>query len=162
MRQLFRPSKWLDGATPRNRSRGHRPAGTSSRLKLARYVTYVDVRRTLPRLTVGRRALRPSCPEFDFFVSSLNDDVAHATDVMIVGKRALVCLSVVLVVLFAECGPFCALQACCKGVQVETVMSEIDFFASSTGNINHFGPLEKLKNNALVGDTARWCADTAM
>ena len=89
--------------------------------------------------------------EFDFFVSSLNDDVAHATDVMIVGRRALVCLSVVLVVLFAECGPFCALQACCKGVQVETVMSEIDFFASSTGNISHFGPSEEIEKQC-----ARW------
>ena len=37
--------------------------------------------------------------------------------------------------LFAECGPFCALQACCEGVQVEIVMPEIDIFDSSTSII---------------------------
>ena len=93
--------------------------------------------------------------EFDFFVSSLNDDVAHATVVVIVGQRALVCLSVVLVVLFAECGPFCALQACCKGFQVETVRSEIDFFASSTGNIT-LDHMKQLKNNTFVGNTGHF------
>ena len=36
--------------------------------------------------------------EFDIFVSSPIDDIMRATDVMIVGKRASVCLSVVLVV----------------------------------------------------------------
>ena len=35
--------------------------------------------------------------EFDILVSSLNADITRATDVMIVGKRSLVCLSVVLV-----------------------------------------------------------------
>ena len=33
--------------------------------------------------------------------------------------------------LFAECGPFSALQACYEGVQVEFVMSKIDIFVSS-------------------------------
>ena len=33
------------------------------------------------------------------------------------------------------CDPFCALQACLKGVQVVAI-SEIDTFASSTGNFN--------------------------
>ena len=36
--------------------------------------------------------------EFDIFVSSLNDDITHATDLVIVGKGASVCLSVDLVV----------------------------------------------------------------
>ena len=35
--------------------------------------------------------------EFDILVSSLNADITRATDMMIVGKRSLVCLSVVLV-----------------------------------------------------------------
>ena len=50
--------------------------------------------------------------------------------------------------LFAECGPFCALQECCEGVQVEFVMPEFDIFVSSTSTItlDH----NKLKNNTFV------------
>ena len=50
--------------------------------------------------------------------------------------------------LLAECGPFCALQECCEGVQVEFVMPEFDIFVSSTSTItlDH----NKLKNNTFV------------
>ena len=52
--------------------------------------------------------------------------------------------------LFAECDPFCALQACYEGVQVETVMSEIDIFVSSTGIIT-LDHIKKFRNSTFVG-----------
>ena len=54
--------------------------------------------------------------------------------------------------LFAECGPFCALQACCEGLQVEIVMPEIDIFVSST-SVFILDHKTKLKNNTFVGNT---------
>ena len=54
--------------------------------------------------------------------------------------------------LFAVCGPFCALQACYEAVLLETVMSEIDIFASPTGIIT-LDHKKKLKNNMFVGNT---------
>ena len=56
--------------------------------------------------------------------------------------------------LFAECGPFCA-QACCEGLQVETVMPEIDIFVSSTGIIT-LDHTTKLKNNTFVGNNGHY------
>ena len=59
----------------------------------------------------------------------------------------------------ADCDPC---RRALKGA-IETVMSEIDIFTSSTGKgsmtLDH---MKELKNNAFVGDTARWCADTAI
>ena len=57
--------------------------------------------------------------------------------------------------LFAECGPICALQAWCEGVQVEIVMSEIDLFVSSTSIVT-LDHKKKLKNNAFVGNTGHF------
>ena len=55
---------------------------------------------------------------------------------MIVGKRSVSLRGSGGRMLFAECVPFCALQACYdEGVPVETVMSEIDIFVSPTGII---------------------------
>ena len=51
--------------------------------------------------------------------------------------------------LFAECGPSWALQACCEGVQVEIVMPEFDIFVSSTSTIT-LDHNKKLKNNTFV------------
>merc|ERR1712136_254939 len=83
---------------------------------------------------------------------SLNDGIMRATDVMIGGKRALVCgygdvgKGCAFALrgsgargFIAECDPICALQACMEGFQVaaiESVVSEIDIFVSSTGNFN--------------------------
>ena len=57
--------------------------------------------------------------------------------------------------LFADCNPFCALQVCFEGVQVETVMSEIDIFVSSTG-ITTLDHIKKLTNNTFVGNTGHF------
>merc|ERR1712054_335453 len=101
---------------------------------------------------------------------SLTDGIMRATDVMIGGKRALVCgygdvgkgCAFALRgsggrVLVTECDPICALQACMEGFQVvtlEDVVGEIDIFTSSTGNFNiiTLEHMKKMKNNAIVGN----------
>merc|ERR1711974_495345 len=82
---------------------------------------------------------------------SLPDGIMRATDVMIGGKRALVC------VIVTEIDPICALQACMEGFQVaalENVVGEIDIFVSTTGNfkIIRLEHMQKMKNNAIVGN----------
>merc|ERR1712162_66136 len=101
---------------------------------------------------------------------SLPDGIMRATDVMIGGKRTLVCgygdvgkgCAAALRgsgarVLVTECDPICALQACMEGFQVVTMeqcVAEADIFVSSTGNFNiiTFDHMKKMKNNAIVGN----------
>jgi adenosylhomocysteinase len=101
---------------------------------------------------------------------SLPDGIMRATDVMIGGKRALVCgygdvgkgCAFALRgggarVLVTECDPICALQACMEGFQVVTMdecVGEIDIFTSATGNFNiiTLDHMKKMKNNAIVGN----------
>jgi adenosylhomocysteinase len=101
---------------------------------------------------------------------SLTDGIMRATDVMIGGKRALVCgygdvgkgcafalRGAGARVLVTECDPICALQACMEGFQVvtmEEVVGEIDIFTSATGNFNiiTLEHMKKMKNNAIVGN----------
>merc|ERR1711983_543931 len=101
---------------------------------------------------------------------SLPDGIMRATDVMIGGKRALICgygdvgkgcafamRGAGARVLVTEIDPICALQACMEGFQVvkmEDVVGEIDIFTSATGNfdiitVEH---MKKMKNNAIVGN----------
>merc|ERR1719198_79381 len=101
---------------------------------------------------------------------SLPDGIMRATDVMIGGKRALICgygdvgkgsafamRGAGARVLIAECDPICALQACMEGFQVttlENVVNEIDIFVTTTGNFNiiRLEHMKKMKNNAIVGN----------
>merc|ERR1712007_423717 len=101
---------------------------------------------------------------------SLPDGIMRATDVMIGGKRVLVCgygdvgkgsafamRGSGARVLIAECDPICALQACMEGFQVVTVesaLSEVDIFVTTTGNfkIITLEHMKKMKNNAIVGN----------
>merc|ERR1712232_1256837 len=101
---------------------------------------------------------------------SLPDGIMRATDVMIGGKRALVCgygdvgkgsafamRGAGARVLVTEIDPICALQACMEGFQVvtmEDVVSEVDIFTSCTGNfqIITLEHMKKMKNNAIVGN----------
>jgi adenosylhomocysteinase len=94
----------------------------------------------------------------------------RATDVMIGGKRALICGfgdvgkgSAFAMrgggarVLITEIDPICALQACMEGFQVvtmESVVGEVDIFTSATGNFNiiTLEHMKKMKNNAIVGN----------
>jgi len=101
---------------------------------------------------------------------SLPDGIMRATDVMIGGKRALICgygdvgkgcafamRGAGARVLVTECDPICALQACMEGFQVvtmEQVVGEVDIFVSTTGNkdIIMAEHMAKMKNNAIVGN----------
>merc|ERR1739836_367277 len=83
---------------------------------------------------------------------SLPDGIMRATDVMIGGKRALICG-------YGDVGKGCAfaLQGCMEGFQVvtmEAVVGEIDIFTSATGNyeIITLEHMKKMKNNAIVGN----------
>merc|ERR1711871_19053 len=101
---------------------------------------------------------------------SLPDGIMRATDVMLGGKRALVCgygdvgkgCAFALRgsgsrVLITEIDPINALQACMEGFQVvtiEKVVGEMDIFVSCTGNfkIITLEHMKKMKNNAIVGN----------
>jgi len=101
---------------------------------------------------------------------SLPDGIMRATDVMIGGKRALVCgygdvgkgsafamRGAGARVLVTEIDPICALQACMEGFQVvtmEQVVGEIDIFTSCTGNFDiiTLEHMKNMKNNAIVGN----------
>merc|ERR1712003_475791 len=94
----------------------------------------------------------------------------RATDVMIAGKKAMVCgygdvgkgCAMALkaqgaIVYVAECDPICALQACMEGFQVlplKDVVDQIDIFITATGNkgIIMASDMAKMKNNAIVGN----------
>merc|ERR1711948_73519 len=101
---------------------------------------------------------------------SLPDGIMRATDVMIGGKRALICgygdvgkgcafamRGAGARVMITEVDPICALQACMEGFQVvtlESVVGEIDIFTTTTGNFNiiTLEHMQKMKNNAIVGN----------
>merc|ERR1712224_475798 len=101
---------------------------------------------------------------------SLPDGIMRATDVMIGGKRALICgygdvgkgsafalRGCGARVLIAEIDPICALQACMEGFQVatlESVVGEMDIFVTTTGNYNiiRLEHMQKMKNNAIAGN----------
>merc|ERR1711981_658809 len=101
---------------------------------------------------------------------SLPDGIMRATDVMIAGKKAMVCgygdvgkgCAMALkaqgaIVYVAECDPICALQACMEGFQVtplDDVVGQIDIFITATGNkdIIMEADMAKMKNNAIVGN----------
>jgi len=101
---------------------------------------------------------------------SLPDGIMRATDVMLGGKRCLVCgfgdvgkgsaaslRGQGARVCIAEIDPICALQACMEGYQVvtmESVVSEMDIFVTTTGNFNiiTIDHMKKMKNNAIVGN----------
>merc|ERR1711912_63256 len=101
---------------------------------------------------------------------SLPDSIMRATDVMIGGKRALICgygdvgkgcaasmKGAGARVIVSEIDPICALQACMEGYQVATiddVVGEVDIFVTTTGNFNiiTLDMMKKMKNNAIVGN----------
>merc|ERR1712182_114041 len=101
---------------------------------------------------------------------SLPDGIMRATDVMIGGKRVLICgygdvgkgsafamRGAGARVLITECDPITALQACMEGFQVvkmESVIGEMDIFVTTTGNfkIITLEHMNKMKNNAIVGN----------
>lgn len=99
---------------------------------------------------------------------SLVDAIMRATDVMIAGKKALVCgfgdvgkgsvqslVGQSARVSITEIDPICALQACMQGldvVRLDDVVADIDIFVTSTGNKDIIGldQMMKMKHNAIV------------
>ena len=101
---------------------------------------------------------------------SLPDGIMRATDVMIGGKRVVICgygdvgkgcassmKGQGARVLVTEVDPICALQAAMEGYQVvrlADVIHEIDIVITTTGNkdIVMAADMAKMKNNAIVGN----------
>ena len=101
---------------------------------------------------------------------SLPDGIMRATDVMIGGKRVLVCgfgevgkgcaqsmRGQGARVMVTEIDPICALQAAMEGYQVvriDDVVSEVDIFVTATGNFKIITAdhMEKMKDQAIVSN----------
>lgn len=101
---------------------------------------------------------------------SLPDGIMRATDVMLAGKKAVICgygdvgkgcaaalRACGCVVFVTEIDPICALQACMEGFTVTTmedVVGIADIFITTTGNkgIIMKDTMSKMKNNAIVGN----------
>ena len=99
---------------------------------------------------------------------SLVDAIMRATDVLISGKRVLVCgygdvgkgsaeslRGQYARVAVTEADPICALQACMMGfdvVALDSVVSKYDVFVTATGNkdIINASDMMKMKHNAIV------------
>ncbi len=102
---------------------------------------------------------------------SLPDGLNRATDVMLAGKRAVICgfgdvgkgcahamKNAGCIVYVTEVDPICALQAAMEGFIVTTLTNAIDaggdIFITTTGNkdIIMFNDMARMKNNAIVGN----------
>jgi adenosylhomocysteinase len=101
---------------------------------------------------------------------SLPDGIMRATDVMLAGKKSVICgygdvgkgcayamRANGCVVFVTEIDPICALQACMEGFTVTTledVVDKADIFITTTGNkgILMAPDMAKMKNNAIVGN----------
>jgi len=101
---------------------------------------------------------------------SLPDGIMRATDVMLAGKRVVICgygdvgkgcaqamKSAGARTMVTEVDPICALQACMEGYQVirlDDVIHEVDIIITATGNksIVMLDHMKKMKNNAIVGN----------
>jgi len=101
---------------------------------------------------------------------SLPDGLCRATDVMIAGKRAVICgygdvgkgcaqamKAAGAIVFVTEVDPICALQAAMEGfsvVRLSTVIERADIIITTTGNkdIIMTSDMAKMKNNSIVGN----------
>ena len=101
---------------------------------------------------------------------SLPDGIMRATDVMLSGKKVVICgfgdvgkgsaasmAAQAAVTYVTEIDPICALQACMEGYQVVTMEEMVpiaDVFITTTGNkdIITLEHMSKMKDNAIVGN----------
>jgi len=101
---------------------------------------------------------------------SLPDGICRATDVMMAGKKAVICgygdvgkgcaqamKASGSIVYVTEVDPICALQASMEGFTVCTLQTALpwaDIFITTTGNFNIImaDDMAKMKNNAIVGN----------
>lgn len=109
---------------------------------------------------------------------SLPDGIMRATDVMLAGKKAVICgygdvgkgcsfamRACGCIVYVTEIDPICALQACMEGFIVtvlEDVVGFADIFITTTGNkgIIMEKDMAKMKNNAIVGNIGEYSLST--
>ncbi len=101
---------------------------------------------------------------------SLPDGIMRATDVMLAGKKIVICgygdvgkgcaqamKAAGARVFVTEIDPICALQACMEGfsvVTLEDMLAEGDIFITTTGNKDIIlkKHMSKMKNNAILGN----------
>ncbi|NUQ35036.1 MAG: adenosylhomocysteinase [Planctomycetaceae bacterium] len=101
---------------------------------------------------------------------SLPDGIMRATDVMIAGKKVVICgygdvgkgcaqamKGAGARVYITEIDPICALQACMEGFEVvtlEDIVAEADIFVTTTGNLDIImaSHMAKMKDSAIVGN----------
>jgi len=101
---------------------------------------------------------------------SLPDGLMRATDVMLAGKRVVVCgygdvgkgcaqamKAAGAIVAVTEIDPICALQAYMEGflvVRLEDMLEEADIFVTATGNrdVIMAEDMARMKNNAIIGN----------
>ena len=101
---------------------------------------------------------------------SVIDGICRATDVMMAGKRAVICgygdvgkgcafamKAAGCITTVTECDPICALQASMEGFAVKTLESQLetlDIIITTTGNkgIIMTKHMEKMRDNAIVGN----------
>merc|ERR1740129_2264993 len=101
---------------------------------------------------------------------SLPDGICRATDVLMAGKKAVICgygdvgkgcahamKAQGCIVYVTEIDPICALQAAMEGYIVtilEDVVSLADIFITTTGNkgILMYDSISKMRNNAIIGN----------
>lgn len=111
---------------------------------------------------------------------SLPDGIMRATDVMIAGKKVIICgfgdvgkgcaaamRGCGARVYVTEADPICALQACMEGyhvVRIESALKDGDIFITATGNkdIIRIEHMEKMKNNAIVGNIGHFDSEIQM
>jgi len=113
---------------------------------------------------------------------SLPDGIMRATDVMLSGKKVVICgfgdvgkgsaasmAAQRAIVYVTEIDPICALQACMEGYQVATIEDCItqhncDVYITTTGNkdIITVDMMAKMKNNAIVGNIGHFDNEIAM
>merc|ERR1712085_245727 len=102
---------------------------------------------------------------------SLPDGIMRATDVMLAGKKAVICgygdvgkgsaqsmKAASAITYVSEIDPICALQACMEGFIVatmeEAIAAGVDIVITTTGNkdIITLEHMAKMKNNCIVGN----------
>merc|ERR1712118_479271 len=111
---------------------------------------------------------------------SLPDGIMRATDVMLAGKKALICgfgdvgkgsaqsmKAASAVTYVSEIDPICALQACMEGFIVcplEDVVAGVDIVITTTGNkdIITLEHMSKMKNNCIVGNIGHFDSEIQM
>jgi adenosylhomocysteinase len=111
---------------------------------------------------------------------SVTDGIMRATDVMIAGKKVVICgfgdVGKGCAAAMRGCGarvyvtevdPICALQACMEGyhvVRIESVIKDADIFVTATGNkdIIMAHHMSQMKNNAIVGNIGHFDTEIDM